>query len=308
MSTATPGTRPPEKISPSTVTAELVDGRPRLSLRNGTYLSPRPLPAKGNLARITLMSIYAMLLGGDDVHVEIEVGPGVGLEIVEPSGIVAYHAQGLTQRWTVTAKVAESGFLVWRGAPFVVSAGANAQRRTTLDIAAGGCALLSETIVLGRGYEDTAGPFQSVNRVSHDGRPLLVEDLDLRDRRLSGAVGVMGTNRVLSTVMLLGKAPQQMVATCESPLHGPGALARAVAVHAHEAEDQVTDSWNRWRAEFASPRRTAPAQRFMTRERATSPQNSMTPERSMAPHRTASTHRAARSPSPQPAPHIAASP
>ncbi|MFD0556919.1 urease accessory protein [Stackebrandtia endophytica] len=267
MSTTAPGSRP-DTNAPTVVAVDLVNGRPRLSMRNGTYLSPRPLPPKGNLARITLMSIYAMLLGGDDVHIDIRVGSGVGLEIVEPSGVVAYDAHGRNQQWTVTATVADAGFLVWRSAAFVVTAGADVIRRTTLDIAAGGCALMSETIALGRSYEDAAGPFRSINRVSHDGRPLLVEDIDLRDRHLTQSVGILGDNRVMSTVMLLGKAPQEMVAACESPLHGPGALARAVAGHAHEAEQLVDGSWHRWRTEFATPRRAAPPQRSASPESA----------------------------------------
>lgn len=239
---------------PARVTAERVGGRVRLSdLSGGTYLSPRPLGVRGAAARVALVGAYALLLAGDDLRMEVTVGPGVWLELVEPSGIVAYDARGGAASWQADVRVADGGCLVWRGAPFVVTAGADVTRRTRIELSGGARALVHETLVLGRSYETGGGPLRSTTRVAADGRPLLVEDLDLRDPVLAGTPGVLGGNRVLTTAFLLGARPGQAVGVQETLLHGPGALARSVAAHAHEAEAAVAGSWERWRAGFADP-------------------------------------------------------
>ncbi|WP_431867936.1 urease accessory protein UreD [Nocardiopsis eucommiae] len=236
------------------VTVERVGGRVRLTdLAGGTYLRAQPLGVRGDTARVALLGTYALLLAGDDLRMEITVGPGVWLELVEPSGMVAYDARGGAASWRADLNVADGACLVWRGAPFVVTAGADITRETRVRLSGSGRALVHETLVLGRSYESSGGPLRSVTRADVDGRPLLVEDLDLRDPLLSTAPGVMGGNRVQSSTFLLGARPERSVGVRETLLHGPGALARAVAEHAHEADTRVADSWERWRAEFADP-------------------------------------------------------
>lgn len=240
--------------SATRITVELRDGRIRhTELVAGTYLSPRPLRANGNLARVALVGSYAMLLGGDDLRIEITVGPGACLEITEPSGTVAYNARGDTQHWQARIQVAAGACLLWRGAPFVIAEGADVRRRTTIDLDATGQALLSETLVLGRSFETVAGPVHSTTTAHHDRKPLLVEDLDLRDPALCLAPGIMGGNRVLSSTILMGSTPDRVRTPCETLLQGPGAIARALSSQAHEAELAIAPSWNRWRAAMLGP-------------------------------------------------------
>ncbi|MEU3019803.1 MULTISPECIES: urease accessory protein UreD [unclassified Nocardiopsis] len=239
---------------PARVTVERVGGRVRMThLSGGTYLRAQPLGVRGDTARVALLGTWALLLAGDDLRMEVTVGPGVWLELVEPSGTVAYDADGGSASWRADLSVADGACLVWRGAPFVVTAGADITRDMRVRLSGSGRALVHETLALGRSYESSGGPLRSVTRVDVDGRPLLVEDLDLRDPSLSAAPGVMGGNRVQSSTFLLGARPERAVGVRETLLHGPGALARAVAGHAHEADAQVADSWRRWRAEFTDP-------------------------------------------------------
>ena len=145
--------------------------------------------------RVALVPEQAVLLAGDQVTVAVRVGAGQRLEIVEPGGTVAYAMRGGEARWEVRITVEEGGSLVWHGEPFVVAQGADVQRSTTIDLAAGARLTLRETLVLGRSGEGP-GTLMSRTEVHRDGVPVLVEALD-------SALG-MGPHRVVDQVLELG--------------------------------------------------------------------------------------------------------
>ncbi|WP_235997357.1 urease accessory protein UreD [Nocardiopsis coralli] len=242
---------------PARITVERVGGRVRLTdLSGGTYLRAQPLGVRGDTARVALVGTYALLLTGDRLRMEITVGPGVWLELVEPSGMVAYDTRGAgPASWQADLRVGDGACLVWRSAPFVVSAGADVTRRTRIDVAGSGRALVHETLVLGRSYEAGGGPLRSTVSGRVGGRPVLVEDLDLRGPGSGEVPGVMGGHRVLSSTFLLGARPERATGAGETLLHGPGALARALAGQAHEAESAVAVTWENWKAAFMDPSR-----------------------------------------------------
>jgi len=144
-------------------------GRVRCDLRPGA-LSPRVLSAGRGTARVALVATRALLLGGDHVRVEVHVGEGVELELVEVSGTVAYAGRGRSASWDVDVRVDARGLLVWDARPFVVADGADVARSTGVTLAAGdahgagGAALLRETLVLGRSGE-AGGRLRSRTRV-----------------------------------------------------------------------------------------------------------------------------------------------
>lgn len=244
---------PGADLRPTRVRVERSGDRVRFAeLGVGSYLRPRPLQIDGNRARLALIGSYATLLAGDRVRIEVEVGPGVSLELVEPSGTVAYDAQGGEASWAASFRLAEGAQLTWRAAPFVATGGANVWRSTTVELAPTARALISETLVLGRTYESGAGPMRSQLRVDHGGRPLLVEDLDLRDQAHRERPGVLGGHRALTSVLLLGQSPREIHGRHETRLAGPGGLSRAIAPHAHEAEGAVAQTWDRWLDEITA--------------------------------------------------------
>ena len=211
------------------------DGRARLTLTQGP-ISPRILRVTDNGARIGLVATQALLLGGDDVHLDIEVGPGAWLELVETAGTVAYDADGAPSSWTVRIRVADGGVLIWAGEPFVVSQGANVTRSTTVDLGAGAVACIRETLVLGRSAE-TGGAIRSTMTARHtpgQNEPptdLLREDLDLTDPDIRALPGLLGDARIIDTVSLLGmRAPTEpaVPAGQRFDLDGPGSLARSL--------------------------------------------------------------------------------
>ncbi|HEX5543321.1 MAG TPA: urease accessory protein UreD [Micromonospora sp.] len=233
--------------APARVVVEHTGDRARfVRLDAGEFVGPRTLEVDGARARVALVGMSATLLAGDDLRIEIDVGSGVALEIVEPSGTVAYNARGARAHWSATVRVAAGASLVWAEAPFVVADGAKVHRHTELDLEAGATALLREMLVLGRTGE-TGGSLRATLHATYDRRPLLVEDLDLTDPDLRTSPGILQHHRVLATAMLLGLRSDIDPLTHQTPLAGPGALARALTDHAHLAEAKLADTWRHWR-------------------------------------------------------------
>ncbi|UPO77479.1 urease accessory protein UreD [Arthrobacter sp. Helios] len=200
------------------------DGARFSVLDQGLYLAPRPVSAPLRAPdggtphlRVALIGIHMMLLGGDDIRIELNVGPGVTLEVIEPAGMVAYDAEGVASRWSLDAVLGEDSALVWDGAPFVIAGGADVFRQTRVRMGAGARVLIRETLVLGRSGE-AGGALRSVTRLTGPGGDFLYEDLDLTGVRRQ-AIGVLGTSKVLSSATAAGWRP----APVQGPGHRPGA-------------------------------------------------------------------------------------
>ncbi len=160
-------------------------------------------------ARVALVATTALLLGGDHVDVEVDVGPGAWLEIIETAGTVAHDAGGRPSTWTVRGQVGPAGLLVWHGEPLVVANGANTLRRSTFDLDEQAGLCVRETVVLGRTGE-TGGALRVRSSFTGRGMPLLLEDLDLRQDRIRRLPGIIGPASVIDTVTTLGSgAPEQ---------------------------------------------------------------------------------------------------
>ncbi|MEP7764552.1 urease accessory protein UreD [Sanguibacter sp. 25GB23B1] len=218
-------------------------GRARCSLSTG-LLSPRVLSSDASGARVALVATGALLLAGDHVRIDVHVGAGAWLEVVETSGTVAYDARGGTAAWDVTVDVDEGGTLVWEGLPFVVAAGADVTRRTTVTLAPDAALLLRETLVLGRTGE-VGGDLRSTTRCTIDGRPAFVEDLRLDASRT--APGVLGPARVLDSILCLGTRPPAnapVAGQVHLDLDAPGAVLRSVGQRAHTGS--LAAQWPRW--------------------------------------------------------------
>ncbi|ROS78768.1 urease accessory protein UreD [Cellulomonas sp. PhB143] len=219
-------------------------GRVRCVLRPG-HLSPRVLDLDERGARVALVATQALLLGGDHVHLDVRVGAGTELELVETSGTVAYHGRGKAASWTVDVHVEAGGLLVWDALPFVVSDGADVARRTRVRLEPGGAACLRETLVLGRSGQrgGLLRSATSVVSVADDGREseLLVEELDLDEHR--DAPGVLADARVVDSVLVLGARPPAAPAgppagpsATRLDLAGEGAVLRALGRSTHSTD------------------------------------------------------------------------
>ncbi|WP_225989482.1 urease accessory protein UreD, partial [Rhodococcus erythropolis] len=130
-----------ERVGDTAVARELI---------SGDFLAPRFVDARGLTVRIALVGHSATLLAGDDLRIEFVVAPGTCLEVIEPSGTVAYNARGGRASWSASASVGAGAALIWRAAPFVVAGGADVTRRVDISLESDAVALLDEMIVFGR--------------------------------------------------------------------------------------------------------------------------------------------------------------
>ena len=197
---------------------------------SGGPLAVRTLAADAASARVAFVATQALLLAGDHVEVVVEVGPGITLDILEVAGTVAYDAAGAGSSWSIRASVGESGWLIWRGEPFVVASGANVTRCSEVALAAGATAVIRETLVLGRSGE-VGGALINRIRVTYAGTPLLAEDLDLSAAADRCRPGLLGAARVVDAAMFLGeRAPDRprVPVGHRFDLAGPGTLARVL--------------------------------------------------------------------------------
>ena len=211
------------------------DGRTRVELVGG-LLGCRRLPDEDGTVRVALVATQALLLAGDAVGVDVEVGPGLRLEVVEVTGTVAYDMQGGTARWHVDVRVGAGGLLVWDALPFVVATGADVTRTAVLELAEDARAVLRETFVLGRTGED-GGRLTTTTHARLAGRPLLVETLTL-DPASRRDPALLGGARCLDTVTGLGSryeadAPAGAVVL---QLERPGTLVRTATDDAHAGD------------------------------------------------------------------------
>jgi urease accessory protein len=194
-------------------------------------LAPRLVHRTHDGVRIALVATIALLLAGDDVRIDVRVGPGLSLEIVEAGGTVAYDMRGGAASWGLRAMVSAGSALVWSGLPLVVSGGADVERRTELELAGDAVALLRETVVLGRSGE-VGGELRSSTTVARDGQPVLREYLDLGAAHRHD-FAVLGPHRCLDTLTLLGgrldDGPDVLQLAAEA------SIARSVTTALHES-------------------------------------------------------------------------
>lgn len=206
MATLTPELACSVSQTSITVDAGLGSARARVRTQvdagpDAPVLRPMLLGTGPTWARIALLAEGALLLAGDRLRVAVEVGPGVHLRIVEPTGVVAYAMHGRRASWELDLHQHPGSTVVWEGQPFVAAAHAVVDRRTRVTLAAGARLLLRETLVLGRSGEP-AGRIENRAEITCADVPLLVEELTLATT--TQVPGILGSARVLDTVLALG--------------------------------------------------------------------------------------------------------
>ncbi len=181
--------------------------RDRRSIFRSTagLLRAQRLHGPPDVCRVALVATTALLLGGDEVDLEVYVGPGARLELSDVAGTVAYHGRGRSAGWSTRIELDNGAGLVYRGQPFVVADGAEARRLLSLDAAPSATALIRETLIFGRAGE-VGGSVHDRLLVRRAGRELLIEDQCL-DPAKRQRPGVLGPHRVVDTLLALGCDP-----------------------------------------------------------------------------------------------------
>ncbi len=76
------------------------DGRHQVRTSAGLLRAQR-LHGPADRVRVALVGQTALLLGGDEVGLDVEVGPGAVLDLSDIAGTVAYHGRGRAASWHV---------------------------------------------------------------------------------------------------------------------------------------------------------------------------------------------------------------
>lgn len=203
-------------------------------------LRPMLLDSGPDSARVALVPDGALLLAEDAVRLDVRVGAGMRLELVEPAGTVAFDMRGAEATWDVTVELAESATLVWAGEPFVLASGSRVNRSTTVRMGAGARLALRETLVLGRHEERSGVLDQRFAAYDAKGDPVLLEQLVLNEH--AHRPGVLGGRRALGSVVALGfDIADDVCVARRMDLEHAGTVWRGLAHEAHLAVPP--DAW-----------------------------------------------------------------
>jgi urease accessory protein len=172
-------------------------------------------------------------LGGDRLALSVDVAGGARLRVHSAGAtLVQPGADGGVARWDVTATV--GGHLHWAPEPTIVTDGGALESQLRVDVAAGGTAIVRETVVLGR-HGQRGGRHRGALTVTVAGTPLLahVTQLDGADPALCGPGGSAGARATGSLLVVglpggTGAGERAGVRWAWTPLAGPGALLLAV--------------------------------------------------------------------------------
>ena len=183
------------------VSVEVRDGRHQVRTSAGLLRAQR-LHGPDDRARVALVGQTALLLGGDQVGLAVEVGPGATLELSGIAGTVAYHGRGQAASWHTSIRLGLGARMSYAGEPLVISDGADVTRTLTVDLAEGASACLRETVVLGRTGE-VGGRLDATTTVRQEGSDLAVERLVL-DAGSRARPGLLAGVRVVDSLLALG--------------------------------------------------------------------------------------------------------
>lgn len=232
-------------MTPTRIAVSAASPRARVDLVVGR-LAPRLVARGAASAHVAVAAAGMVLLGGDHVRVDVDVGEGCLLEIEEVGGTVAYPSRGTAAEWTVRARLGAGAVLLWRALPFVVADGADVERRTEVVLDANARIVLRETLVLGR-HGESGGRIVSELSVRDPLGPVVAERLEARGD--APEPGVLGAHRVADAVVAAGFRPPTRPG--DLILEEPGAIARRFAAQTHESA--LDDVWRAWSGSAAEP-------------------------------------------------------
>ncbi|MFI5906919.1 urease accessory protein UreD [Dactylosporangium sp. NPDC051541] len=206
------------------IVAELSGGRTVLRVLKGE--APL-LPRLTGPGEVHLVGGAAGPLGGDDLSLEIEVGPGARLRVGTVAASIALPARsGAESTLSVHAVVGEAASLTYLPEPIVAAARCRHHNLSIVDLAADGALLWREEVVFGR-FAEASGNIRLSTTARRAGRPWYRSDVTVGadPSALSGPATLAGA-RVLAS--LLTTAPAEPFATPTAavmPLAAGGAVA-----------------------------------------------------------------------------------
>lgn len=168
-------------------------------------------------------------LRGDDLRLDLTIGPGASLQMCSVAAQLALPGRpGLPpSRLEIRAEVASGGALRWLPEPLIAAAGCDHITVTRIDVATGGALLWREDLVCGR-HGEPCGNVRTETTIRYGGSTLYRHDLSVGPAApgWSGAA-VLGDGRAVGTVITAPLPPAAM--DRESAEHGSAARPPASA-------------------------------------------------------------------------------
>lgn len=145
-------------------------------------------------------------LRGDDLRLDVEVGPGARLEVRSVAATLALpgRAGSPPSRLAVHATVGAGAFLRWWPEPLIAAAGCDHRAVTRVDVAAGGRLVWRDDLVCGR-HGEAAGDVRMDTTIRYAGTMLYRHDLAVGPGAPGWAgAAVLGGGRAAGSVVLAG--------------------------------------------------------------------------------------------------------
>jgi urease accessory protein len=198
-------------------------------------------------AEVHLVGGAAGPLGGDELHLSVEVGPGAGLTLRTVAASIALPARdGAPSRVQVRASVA--GHLAWLPEPLVAAAGCRHHVMSIVELDPDASLLWRDELVCGR-HGEPGGNATVGTRVTRAGLPLLHHELSVGpDAPGWDGPAVLGGARAAGSLLVVspgwagtGPPAAQLLGpdAVLVPLAGPAMLATCTAADAHQVRVQL---------------------------------------------------------------------
>ena len=159
--------------------------------------------SRGPRVRISLVATEALLLSGDEVRVDIEIGPGIVVDIEEATATVA-HGGMAASRWDTLIEVGAGATVRYLGQPLVISDGADVARHVDYVVASGASLTVRESVIWGR-HSQIGGRLRATTLARVSGTVVWCEQVDL-DRHTDALPGLLGEHTSMQTWLHLGGA------------------------------------------------------------------------------------------------------
>jgi urease accessory protein len=199
------------------------------------------LPRRTGPNEVHIVGGAAGPLGGDELSLEIEVGPGAELWVRTVAASIALPGRdGAESCLTVHAVVGEGARLVFLPEPIVACARSRHHNVSTMDLAASARLTWREEAVFGR-FGEPSGDLRLSTTARRDGRPWYRSDVAVGPSHPNGPA-ILGGARVLSTLLTTDapEIPDTSDKAAVMALAGGGHVAQVLADEV-EASRKFTD-------------------------------------------------------------------
>jgi urease accessory protein len=209
-----------------------------LILRPALPKAPEPWAAHAvDVARVSLTAGAGGPVGGDELHLRVQVGPGSSLVLSEISPtLVLPGPHGGQSRLRVDVEVGAGGTLIWMPEPVIAARDCDHVNDVRVELDEQARLFLREELLLGR-HGETGGRVVQRISVRRGGRPLYRTDLELGSVAAS-TPAVAGGHRALGSAIVVDPdwtrsgppGVQQLPGrAARLPLAGPAVVLTALA-------------------------------------------------------------------------------